>query len=682
MPKLPRPLRLGGAALLGLATIALTGSLTSANAATAASPPAASSLSTLRNSLPATTDPQTGSYSAPSMTVEVALAPQNQAGLNSALQAIYTEGSSQYHQFLSAGQFDAQYAPSAAERASVASYLAGAGLTVASTSSPFLLSVTGSSTKITAAFHTSLSNYVDPRGIRYFQNSRTLQVPTSIVSEIQGVVGLTNTVREHSGVVKPLAGKGAASSSAAASASCETPYVTVKQLFTFVNKGTNFPVGYGGGPDCVGLTPSQTNSMYDAPAASPATQGSHVHAAVFELSAYQASDVNTWASTFYGPSYSAKLSNVNVDGGPLNPICPAGDSCPPAFESYAGDIEVVADIENTLAVAKDSHVIVYNAPNDETGQTELDEYTTIANQDRADTVSSSWGVCENDVTAGYVQAENTIFEQMAFQGQSVFSSSGDTGAFGCIRSDGTTIVDQGDPSSQPWVTSVGGTSFESDNPGTNPNPGPPAAGAETVWNVHNLCSDAPAAPSNDKQGGYFWCAETGASGGGSSQYWGRPFYQVGPGVNNPYVTYGNGTTNCSLAATGTPCRQVPDISADADPYTGYAEYCTGSAATVNSVCATIGSGGGWFGIGGTSLSSPLWAAVTADRDSYQGHRTGNINPLLYFWQLTNPSKYFTDITGQGPLQRAATNNGLFPTTPGYDEATGIGTPKFAGIITG
>ena len=519
MPKLPRPLRLGGAALLGLATIALTGSLTSANAATAASPPAASSLSTLRNSLPATTDPQTGSYSAPSMTVEVALAPQNQAGLNSALQAIYTEGSSQYHQFLSAGQFDAQYAPSAAERASVASYLAGAGLTVASTSSPFLLSVTGSSTKITAAFHTSLSNYVDPRGIRYFQNSRTLQVPTSIVSDIQGVVGLTNTVREHSGVVKPLAGKGAASSSAAASASCETPYVTKAQLFTFVNKGTNFPVGYGGGPDCVGLTPSQTNSMYDAPAASPATQGSHVNAAVFELSAYLASDVNTWASTFYGPSYSAKLSNVNVDGGPLNPICPAGDSCPPAFESYAGDIEVVADIENTLAVAKDSHVLVYNAPNDETGQTELDEYTTIANQDRADTVSSSWGVCENDVTAGYVQAENTIFEQMAFQGQSVFSSSGDTGAFGCVRSDGTTIVDQGDPSSQPWVTSVGGTSFESYNPGTNPNPGPPATGRETVWNVRNLCSSAAAAPSNDNKGGFFWCAETGASGGGSSQYW-------------------------------------------------------------------------------------------------------------------------------------------------------------------
>jgi subtilase family serine protease len=681
MPKLPRPLRLAGAALLGLSTIALTGSLTSVNAATAAAPPAASSLTTLRNSLPATTDPQTGSYSAPSMTVEVALAPQNQAGLNSALQAIYTVGSSQYHQFLSAGQFDAEYAPSAAERGTVASYLASEGLTVASTNSPFLLSVTGSSAKITAAFHTSLSDYVDPRGIRYFQNSRTLQVPTSIVSDIQGVVGLTNTVREQSEAVRPLAGK-AAAGSAAASASCETGYVTKAQLFAAVNKGTSFPYGYGGGPGCSGLTPSQANSIYGAPAASPATQGSHVNAAVFELSAYLPSDIATWASTFYGPSYTPMLSNVNVDGGPLNPVCPKGDTtCAPAAQGYAGDIEVVADIENTLAVAKDSHVIVYDAPNDNTGQTSLDEYTTIANQDRADTVSSSWGVCESDVSAAYAQAENTIFEQMAFQGQSMFGASGDTGAFGCIRSDGTTTVHVNDPSSQPWVTSVGGISLESDNPGTNPNPGPPAPGTETVWNVRNLCSDAPAAPSNGNQVGYFWCAATGAAGGGSSQYWGRPLYQQGAGVDNSYVTYGNGTTNCTLAATGTPCRQVPDISANADPYTGYAEYCTGSAATPGSTCASAGLNG-WFEIGGTSLSSPLWAAVTADRDSYQGRRTGNVNPLLYSWLITNPSKYFTDITGQGPLQRAATNNGLFPTTPGYDEATGIGTPEFAAVITG
>ena len=333
-----------------------------------------------------------------------------------------------------------------------------------------------------------------------------------------------------------------------------------------------------------------------------------------------------------------------------------------------------------MAVAKDAHILVYNAPNDYSGQTELDEYTLIANQDVASTISSSWGVCENDVTAGYVQAENTIFEQMALQGQSVFNSAGDTGAFGCIRSDGTTIVDQADPASQPWVTSVGGTSFENYNPGTNPKPAYPAKGTETVWNVDSLCNaDAPAA-SNDQQGGLYWCAASGAGGGGTSQYWGRPFYQQGPGVNSADTAYANGSTNCTLASTGSPCRETPDVSANADEFTPYAEYCTGTTATPYSACATFSTG--WFGIGGTSLSTPLWAAIIADRDSYQGHRTGNINPLVYSWLRTNPSEYLNDITGIGPRQQAATNNGLYPTTPGYDEATGVGTPKMAAIITG
>ena len=41
--------------------------------------------------------------------------------------------------------------------------------------------------------------------------------------------------------------------------------------------------------------------------------------------------------------------------------------------------------------------------------------------------------------------------------------------------------------------------------------------------------------------------------------------------------------------------------------------------------------------------------------------------------------YFNDITGIG---QATNNNGLFPTTPGYDLATGIGTPKMKALITG
>jgi subtilase family serine protease len=268
---------------------------------------------------------------------------------------------------------------------------------------------------------------------------------------------------------------------------------------------------------------------------------------------------------------------------------------------------------------------------------------------------------------------------MALQGQSMFGGSGDTGAFGCIRSDGRPIVNQIDPPSQPWVTSVGGTSLETDNPGTNPHPAYPK-GVETVWNNDNLCSDA--ATSAGGQSGFFWCAATGAGGGGSSEWWGRPAYQFGQGVNNKFTTTANGTTQCALAKTGTPCREVPDISANADEFTPYAEYCTGNANTPNSVCGTFSAGEpapGWFGIGGTSLSSPLWSAIVADRDSYTGFRSGNINPALYVVNALAPGAFLHDITGKG---QTTNNNGLFPTTPGYDEATGLGTPRMAQLITG
>jgi kumamolisin len=701
MRLLHRPLRASGAAVLGLATIALTGAFAGAQASTiapasAAAPTTAAPLVALANSLPATTDQQTGAFTASKMSVEVSLAPRNETGLNAELKALYTEGSKQYGRFLAKGQFDARYSPTIATRNAVAAYLRGEGLTVSSTSSPFMLSASGSSAKITAAFHTDLRNYVDPKGIRYYSNSASVRLPASVASAVVGVVGLSDTVRPQSSAVRPATGKAtakerAAAKSSSSSASCETGYVTTTELFDLVNNNTGFSYGYGGGPGCSGLTPSQTNSMYGAPFSSPRTQGAGVTAAVFELSGYLHSDINTWAKTFYGPHYTPPLVDVTVDGGPLAPVCPTGDTCPAAFNGYSSDIEVDADIEVSLAVAPDvRHLIVYNAPNDFTGQTELDEYTTIANQDVASTISSSWGVCENDVTSGYVESENTIFEQMALQGQSLFSSAGDTGAFDCMRSDGTTVVNVGDPSTQPWVTSVGGTSFEGDNPGTNPNPGTPAKGTETVWNVDNLCSDQAPAADNDEQGGFFWCGETGAGGGGSSQWWGRPFYQRGPGVTSATTTYSgetvaNGETACTLARTGTPCREVPDVSAMADPYNGYSEYCTGSASTPYSYCATFSgseAAPGWFAIGGTSLSSPLWGALIADRDSFTGHRSGNINPLLYAWFDTDPGKYFNDITGNGKLQQAATNNGLFPTTPGFDEATGIGTPKFAAIITG
>jgi len=609
------------------------------------------------------------------MTVDVVLAPNNEAELSDLLADVYNPKSANYQHWLGQGEFYARFAPSKAQTAAVTDYLRESGLDVEESLSPFLVRVSGPSNMVETAFKTTLHTYRNPRGVEYFSNDSEVQMPAALASGVRGVVGLSNTVRFRSQVVRP------AKQTAPAVPSCETPYVTTAQLFNLVNNGVGFPYGNGGGPGCSGLTPSQDNAIYGAPNVGPYGKGAGVDLAVFELSAYQHSDIDTWAQYFYGAHYTPPLVDINVDGGPLDPVCPAGDECPPSFNGYSGDIEVDADIEMQLAISPNArHILVYNAPNDFTGQTELDEYTRIAKDNIAAVVSSSWSVCENDDSAGYVEAENLIFEQMALQGQSMFGASGDTGAFSCIRSDGTTIVNVLDPPSQPWVTSVGGTSLESFNPDANPDPSYPK-GVETVWNVDDLCNSGAPSTANDDLGGFFWCANTGAGGGGNSQYWGRPAYQVGPGVTNPYTAYGNGTTQCALAAVGKPCREVPDISVNADPYTGYAEYCTGNTGTPFSTCGTFSGGQtppGWFGIGGTSLSSPFMSAIIADHDSAFGGRIGNANPLLYLLYNVDAEGYFHDITGIG---QTTNNNGLFPSTPGYDLATGIGTPKMGALIT-
>jgi subtilase family serine protease len=670
-----RPVRGAAIAVLGLAVTAMTGAFAASASASGTPGPRMVAL----GGNPAVTGAaKTGSFSSSRMTVQVALAPRNTAGLQALLQSLYTPGNKKYEQWLGKGQFDKRFGPAAATTEAVEHYLTSSGLTITSSGSPFLVSAVGSSQRIAAAFDTSLSNYRGARGTRFFANSTAARMPASLASNVLGVLGLDSAVREHDMVqratstVRP---SGRASSSAAAKKSCETGYPTQAHLFAFFNDGTSFADGFGAGPSCSGLTATQTNSLYDAPKLGAKGKGKGVTLAVFELSAYQSSDITHWAHFTYGNHFTPPLENVNVDGGPLHPKCPKGDSCPAAAEGYAGDIEVDADIETQLTISPDAaHIIVYNAPNDETGQTTLAEYTKIANDDSAAAVSSSWGECESVLGASLAKAEDVVFEQMATQGQSMFASAGDNGAFDCGSTPQTLAVD--DPESQPWVTSVGGTSWQNDNPGTNAHPAY-RAGVESVWNVDSLCNE-----SADEGGdtGLDWCTTTGAGGGGSSSFWGRPWYQRGPGVNNPFTTVGNGTTQCAFAAKGQHCREVPDVSANADQYTPYAEYCTGTAKTVNSVCGTFSSSQpspGWFGIGGTSLSSPLWSGIAADRDSYQGHRSGNFNPMVYRLLQTDPGLYFHDITGAG---QHTLNNGFFPTTPGYDEATGVGTPRMSPLI--
>ena len=118
------------------------------------------------------------------------------------------------------------------------------------------------------------------------------------------------------------------------------------------------------------------------------------------------------------------------------------------------------------------------------------------------------------------------------------------------------------------------------------------------------------------------------------------------------------------AAVGSYCREVPDVSADADPYTGY----------------VIDYDGSWTGIGGTSAAAPLWAAFMALTDassSCGGKPVGFANPALY--GVAGGASYtsaFQDIT-VGNNDYTESNSGLYPAGAGYDMASGLGTPDAA-----
>ena len=191
-----------------------------------------------------------------------------------------------------------------------------------------------------------------------------------------------------------------------------------------------------------------------------------------------------------------------------------------------------------------------------------------------------------------------------------------------------------DPAGQPYVTAVGGTSVS----GVSPPP------TEKVWNDALNYSE-------------------GAAGGGISQSFPMPAYQQPLGTVS-----GSSGTPCANASGN--CREVPDVSADADPSTGYIVYDSYKES-------------GWIALGGTSGATPLWAAVLAVVASANGNTAGygTLNPALYLLAQKSPGTYLNDIKS-GNNDYNATNGGEFPAMTGYDMASGLGTPVASQLATG
>ena len=284
-----------------------------------------------------------------------------------------------------------------------------------------------------------------------------------------------------------------------------------------------------------GFGPSDLSGAYDAgPLQSSGVQGNNQTVAVFELDGYQASDVTQYLQNYNLGT--PNISNVLVDG--FN------------GSAGAGAIEVELDIEVVAAMAPKASQIVYEGPN--TTQGVNDTYNKIVTDNKAQIATISWGECESQSGNAELQTLDNILSQGAAEGIAMYAASGDSGAYDC--NDTNLAVDS--PAGDPNITGVGGTNLQISNG---------AYGSESVW---SNASDTQRSPKGS------------GGGGGVSSFFKQPSWQAGPGVQNQYS---NGN------------REVPDVSAAADPASGYAVYCTVSASGCSS--------SGWIVVGGTSAAA-------------------------------------------------------------------------------
>jgi kumamolisin len=395
-----------------------------------------------------------------------------------------------------------------------------------------------------------------------------------------------------------------------------------------------------------------------------------------------------WSKVLHITTKPNRITLDNVDGG----------SGKVSFDAGSG--ETTLDVEQSGAVAPDANIVVYQAPNSDFGNE--DAYAAVASQNRAQTVSCSWGESETvlEVTAAQgtesstlIQATDQLFLELAAQGQSNFSTAGDNAAYDATGDIGTTNLSVDNAGDSAFTTTAGATTLagiipledqaDPSAPATDVRiPAQRAWGWDWQWRYFALFG----APSEAA----FAEEDITGTGGGYSTAEARPSYQrlisnigdysavpyftstdlktqKGTNINLPTELVAWDATNSSAPipavitghANG---RAETDLAADGDPFTGYLEYFSGFPKADGTLEA------GW---GGTSFVAPQLNGSAAVIDSYLGHRLGFWNPAIYRFATMHGSP-FTPIDTSGP-----SNTNLYYTgTKGalYDPATGLGTP--------
>ncbi len=547
--------------------------------------------------------------------VDVTLKLPDPSAVTAFITSLSDRSSPNFQHFLRPGQFGQLFGPPLSEVAAVEAVLRSDGLRPGRVSSNRLsIPVTAPASAIDRVFHVRLLRYRLSSGRTAFTTLSAPSISASVAADVQGVIGLSDLTQLQSSAVRSTEVREVHASGRLALHPATTgPRPCAAAAFVADTYGS--------------YTADRLASYYDmTPLYALGDFGQGVHVALVELEQDSSTDIAAYQSC-YGTN--TTVNYIPVDGG-------AG---PDPNYGASGSGEAALDIEDVIGLAPKATIDVYQGPTNTDSSETLDVYSAIVNADADQVVSTGWGECEPDSDPALVDAEQNLFSEAAAQGQTVFAAAGDTGSTDCYGDQGTAYGAQlsvDDPASQQYVIGVGGTSID--------------AKSETAWNDSGSVN--------------------GAGGGGVSAKWCMPSYQDQPGLPgliNPY----------SLAAP-TDCgtkkpymREVPDVSADADPVTGYVTYWDGS----------------WQGgEGGTSAAAPLWAAAAALIDSSpyctdygSTNATGTLPATLY--SIADSDYYssaLSDVTrGSNSYAPSSYAGSLYHATKGYDMATGLGTPLLA-----
>lgn len=570
--------------------------------------------------------------------ITVSLAARNGAAIDPLIASLNNPSSPNFRQFLTPAQFAAQFGQSPEAVAQVVAYLQSMGFTIDRVhASNLLITAHGTNAQINAAFNTTVHAYTQG-GVAYEAPATAAVIPAQFAGIVSGVTGLSNksfanshrVAIPNSGALAGDVSLAVTAPSAAAPATGTPGSYTVSDLAAKYNINPLYAKGYTGAGRTIGIA---------------------------TLAGYDQSDVYAYWSMLGLSVASGRITDVAVDGGPLPADGPGSE----------GAGETTLDVEQSGGVAPGANIRVYLAPNTDSGF--IDAFGQAVEENLVDVLSASWGSPEIANDGATLNAYHMIFAQAALQGIPVIASSGDAGAYDINRSFTypacTTALTVDFPAADPYVLAAGGT--------TLPNTvihkhGPVTVTTERAWGWDYL---KPYIVDNYGQALYYASYFTVGGGGGVSVDFALPFYQAGlAGVATSAPAQAllcspaliGGTTYQLLAVlpAKVPGRNLPDVSLNADPYSGYSIYFGGK----------LGSGSG-----GTSFVAPQLNGILTLISQGIAPTVGNPKGRVGFPAPQLYSAFAALGYGAGSPFRAITagTNEFYPATASYNPATGLGS---------